>query len=344
LEHPALARKPLDADGASFAFDGSWDGGLRVTGRGSLQACPFAFAVREGKEGRLLELELPETDLERVLLPLEPIVPEAGRARVEGSVSARVTLGPDARREIVFDLDLQRVTGALPPGVHLDGGPFTFLARDRHGELRPRPCGEGTANWASLDEISPWVTNAILASEDIGFYRHHGVDPEAIREALIEDLAAGSIRRGGSTLTQQLAKNLFLDGEQTLSRKLREALFAVELDGSLGKRRVLELYVNVVEWGPGIYGIREASRHYLLKDPSRIHPLEAAFLAALLPSPRRFHRTWFLAGRVPRARLDAILDNMAHAGWLDAASRDAWKARPLELAPPPGDGETADFE
>ena len=159
-------------------------------------------------------------------------------------------------------------------------------------------------------------------------HAHAEVLDEAGAEGRLDGL------RGASTITQQLAKNLFLDGRRTLRRKLRELVYAVELERALGKRRILELYLNVVEFGPEIYGVRAAADRYFLKRPERLSAREAAFLAAILPSPRTSYERAYLGGRVPDRRIDAILDNMARLGSLRPEEVEAAKRAPLRFVPP----------
>src|SRR5437867_4093614 len=117
-------------------------------------------------------------------------------------------------------------------------------------------------NWVPLEFISPHLQRAVIVSEDASFYQHNGFDWEGLQEALTHDWEQGKLRRGGSTITQQLAKNLYLSSEKTLLRKAREALIAWEIERRLPKKRILELYLNVAEWGQGIFGAEAASRRF----------------------------------------------------------------------------------
>jgi monofunctional glycosyltransferase len=141
--------------------------------------------------------------------------------------------------------------------------------------------------WVSLARMSPNLQKAVLVSEDASFYQHHGFDWEGLQEAFNRNWEKGKLQRGGSTLTQQLAKNLYLSSEKNLLRKAHEALLAWELERRLSKKRILELYLNVVEWGHGVYGAEAAARHHFGKSAANLSPGEAALLAAMLPSPRQ---------------------------------------------------------
>lgn len=144
--------------------------------------------------------------------------------------------------------------------------------------------------WVPLARISPYLIKAVLIAEDDKFWTHDGFDFDAIQKALAEDLKARRFKRGGSTVSQQLAKNLYLSPSKNPLRKIREAILTWRLEHVLTKRRILELYLNVVEWGEGgIFGIEMASRRYFGKSASELGPEEAARLAAVLPNPRRYH-------------------------------------------------------
>ena len=142
--------------------------------------------------------------------------------------------------------------------------------------------------WVPLAHMSPHLQRAVLVAEDASFYRHQGFDWEGLKEAVTRNWEKGALRRGGSTITQQLAKNLYLSSEKSLLRKAHEALLARELERRLTKKRILELYLNVVEWGEGIYGAEAAARHHFGTSAGDLTPDEAALLAAMLPSPRRY--------------------------------------------------------
>ncbi|MFZ3012739.1 MAG: monofunctional biosynthetic peptidoglycan transglycosylase [Nitrospira sp.] len=157
--------------------------------------------------------------------------------------------------------------------------------------------------WMPLSRISPHLRHAVVAAEDASFFTHEGFDWEGIKEAAKYNLEAGELKRGGSTITQQLAKNLYLSSERSLFRKAREALITRSLEQHLTKKRILELYLNVAEWGQGVYGAEAAARHHFGKSADDLTVDEAAWLAAMLPSPRRYdplRKTTFLTRRHER--------------------------------------------
>jgi monofunctional biosynthetic peptidoglycan transglycosylase len=142
--------------------------------------------------------------------------------------------------------------------------------------------------WIPMSRISPYLQQAVVVTEDASFFMHEGFDWEGIKDAAVHNLEAGEFKRGGSTITQQLAKNLYLSAERSLLRKAREALITRSLEHHLSKRRILELYLNVAEWGNGVYGAEAAARHHFGKTANDLNVDEAALLAAILPSPRRY--------------------------------------------------------
>ena len=161
--------------------------------------------------------------------------------------------------------------------------PVTFLMVTRAIE------GEGLSyRWKSLDDISPRLVEAVIASEDARFCSHRGFDMEAIEKALKANEQGGRIR-GGSTISQQTAKNVFLWPGRDWIRKGLEAGYTVLIETLWGKRRIMEVYLNVAEWAPGVYGAEAAARHWFGKSAADLTPREAARLAAILPSPRRYN-------------------------------------------------------
>lgn len=142
--------------------------------------------------------------------------------------------------------------------------------------------------WVPLSRIAPALQRAVVAAEDASFFAHEGFDWEGIKDAALYNLEVGEFKRGGSTITQQLAKNLYLSSERSLLRKAREALITRSLEHHLTKERILELYLNVAEWGQGVFGAEAAARHHFGKSAKELTIDEAALLAAILPSPRRY--------------------------------------------------------
>ncbi len=164
--------------------------------------------------------------------------------------------------------------------------PSTALMQARLSE-QTRP-SKPRWTWVPLSRISPDLQRAVIVAEDASFYQHEGFDWKGIREAAARDLETGRLHKGGSTITQQLAKNLYLSSEKSLLRKANEALITRALEHHLTKKRILEIYLNVVEWGKGVYGAEAAARHHFHKSAHDLTSEESALLAAMLPAPRLY--------------------------------------------------------
>jgi len=144
--------------------------------------------------------------------------------------------------------------------------------------------------WANYERISIHLKRAIIIAEDAKFVDHEGFDWEGIQRAMERNQRRGKLVAGGSTITQQLAKNLFLSGERSLLRKGQEAILAAMLEAAMDKRRIFEIYLNVAEWGESVFGAEAAARHYFGVDAASLEPEQAARLAAMLPRPRYYDR------------------------------------------------------
>ena len=166
---------------------------------------------------------------------------------------------------------------------------MTLMVRDATGKQVPFVVGLRNPYWTSFSRIPIALQWAIIVAEDDTFYYHNGFNFAAMRDALWENIKRRKTVRGGSTITQQLAKNLYLSREKSLSRKLKEAVITSQLERHLSKNRIIELYVNVIEWGPGVYGVGAASWHYFHKFPADLNFFESVLLAAIIPSPTLYN-------------------------------------------------------
>ncbi len=167
----------------------------------------------------------------------------------------------------------------------------TKVMAARLDDLRAREPQAGLKHrWADYDRISSHLKRAVIAAEDAKFIDHEGFDWEGIQRALEKNQSRGKVVAGGSTISQQLAKNLLLSGERSYLRKGQEAVVTVMLEGVMSKRRILELYLNVAEWGEGVFGAEAAARHYFGVSAANLSPGQAARLAAMLPRPRFYDR------------------------------------------------------
>lgn len=171
---------------------------------------------------------------------------------------------------------------------------FIHTVYEQGNPVKTFSLGHSNPNFRPLDSISPYLQMAVLQAEDGAFYQHQGFLPDAIREALVQDLKEKRFARGGSTLTMQLVKNVFLNKNKTVARKLEEALITwiIETAHLTSKPRMFEVYLNLIEWGPRIYGATEASYYYFNKEPSRLTLNEAIFLASIIPKPKHFRNSF----------------------------------------------------
>lgn len=195
------------------------------------------------------------------------------------------------------------------PSLALTGPPMPGTTPRRLPLLEP-------TGWTHLDGLPDSLPRVIVAAEDSRFFEHAGFSWRGIRNALVYNLRNDELQRGGSTITQQLAKNLFLSRERTLSRKIQELWVAWRLESELSKRRILELYLNLVDWGPGIRGLGQAARHYFAVPPSDLSLEQTALLAAILPGPVLYgeliDRGYLPSSRVEK--IDHILSNLDYWG------------------------------
>lgn len=203
-------------------------------------------------------------------------------------------------------------------------------------------------HYVRLSQISPHIRNAIIISEDTGFYSHKGFDFHELKSSLEKNLKKMSFARGGSTITQQLAKNLFLTSDKTIIRKMKEFILTYRIESRYSKNVILEKYLNVIEFGKDIYGVKAASEYYFQKPPSMIGPLEAAFLAFLLPNPTKYSVSFKNKELTPfaRSRIQDILFKMNHYKKILPDEYTAARAQLQVMfkSIPEMDGESEDFE
>jgi monofunctional biosynthetic peptidoglycan transglycosylase len=175
------------------------------------------------------------------------------------------------------------------------------------------PDAELRHKWVPYNRISIHLKRALIAAEDAKFLDHEGFDWEAIQKAYEKNIKKGKVVAGGSTISQQLAKNLFLSGSRTPWRKAQEALITLMIENVMSKQRIFEIYLNIIEWGDGVFGAEAASRHYFKKSAAHLDAWEAAYLAAMVPNPRYYDRnrntaylqgkTNLILGRMPAAEV-----------------------------------------
>jgi len=169
-------------------------------------------------------------------------------------------------------------------------GPTAFMQHELERLRAKDPKASLRQQWVPYERISSHLKRAVITAEDARFTEHEGVDWDAVQKAYEENLRRGRAAKGGSTISQQLAKNLFLSSEKSYLRKAQELAITAMLEFAWDKKRILEVYLNVVEWGDGIFGAEAAARHYYGMSAGQIGPEQAARLAAFLPNPKRYGR------------------------------------------------------
>lgn len=183
--------------------------------------------------------------------------------------------------------------------------------------------------YTKLKDVSPYVAKAIILTEDSAFYTHHGFDFAEIQKSMEKNLATGKFARGGSTITQQLAKNMFLTADKTIQRKILEAIITLQIEKTLSKNEIIERYLNVVEFGPEIYGIKAAADFYFNKTPAKLDVIEAAWMAFLLPSPDKYSVSFYKRTLTPfaRKRLREIIQRLYQYSRINAGEYELAERR-----------------
>jgi hypothetical protein len=179
-------------------------------------------------------------------------------------------------------------------------GPFLYTAFEKGEPVRTLIVGPENPNFRPIEKISPFLKVSVLTSEDPGFFQHRGFLPDAFRESIITNIKEKKFARGGSTISMQLVKNVFLNRNKTIARKFEEILLVwlIENQGLCAKERMFEVYLNIIEWGPLIYGANEAARFYFNKDASKLNLAESIFLASIIPKPKWFRYSFNETGHL----------------------------------------------
>jgi len=300
--HRALAEEPVR--GLDFAWRANGvaelDGSLFRLDDGKVELGAIrleAFGAIENKKDYVRidgRANVPISDCQKMFDSLpRAFIPKLGGMTMAGAFSLRSGFSLDTRHpdDMKIDWDLKnhcRITKA-PPEIDVIrfSGPFRLNVYDEHGEKVEIVSGPGTPDWVPMHAISPFMEAAVTTTEDGGFRNHGGFDKAAIKNSIRDNLRAGRFLRGASTISMQLAKNLYLEREKNLSRKLQEAVLTTYLEQTLTKDEILELYFNVVEFGPMIYGIGPAAAHYFDTSASDLSLGQALFLTSILPAPKR---------------------------------------------------------
>jgi len=262
----------------------------------------LALGVQRLEFGRMLGaagLALPES------LGVVPGGSELGTAKIEVRVRGRLAepAALEVKQEIEFKPPRQ-----MPAAISRLRGDFVFRPDEGTGPKGPINVSPSSPDFIAFSEVPPLFVRTLLLAEDAGFYGHSGIDLRELPAALLTNLSRGGAARGASTITQQLAKNLFLSRDKEVGRKLQELAITFLLESALGKDRILEIYLNIIEWGPNLRGLRPAARHYFDCEPQALTPAQMAFLVAIIPGPIKYQRS--LARGTPGPGLRLLIDNL----------------------------------
>lgn len=351
VSHELLAREVVRDVGFEVDIDATLDPAARrltierlTIGRAEVELIARGELVHTAeRETRRyqVELEIPEVACQKVLdaIPRE-LIPGLVGFELDGKFSAKLALDADFAKldELTLEgkvgIDGCRVRKAprLASAERLNRG-FVHRVTMRDGRTRRLSLYPGSSSYTPLANISRYMTEAVLTTEDGGFRKHDGFNYTQLEVALRRNLQSGKVRLGASTITMQMVKNVLLSHERTLSRKLQELFLTWYVEQTLSKQRIMDLYLNVIEFGPGIYGVTNAARHYFGKHPSELTSLEAAYLALMLPSPVRRHAHYCNGALSQRfeEKLHYIHNLMRERGRISAAEHAAYAARPLEF-------------
>jgi 1A family penicillin-binding protein len=205
----------------------------------------------------------------------------------------------------------------------------TTYIYDLKGKLLTSIHGEANREVVSLDRISPDLKRAVLASEDSDFYYHHGINPKGVGRAVVTNWSAGGVREGGSTITMQLVKNLFLSHKRAVTRKIAEGVLAIRLEQILSKDQILEMYLNQVYWGHNNYGVQTAARSYFNKSAENLTLAESAMMAALIQAPEEYSP--FVNMNKAKEQQKIVLGRMKDLGWIAQQDYDNALKQPIKL-------------
>jgi hypothetical protein len=301
---PKLASDVVNADLIGWSVRANWTpeqkllrvpegrvelGQIKALLTGELQLDP-------GNPGAKLNLEIPLVSCQNLFDSVpSSLLPTLRGARLGGtfSLSAALDVQVVALKDMKFNWSIKndcRIS-AVPADITPERfrQPFQYQIIDAAGLPLVRESGPMSRDWVPFDQISPYLESAAIICEDSRFYSHHGIDEKAIELAFVANVQAGRFVRGASTISMQLAKNLYLGHEKTLSRKLQEAVLTLLLEQQLTKQQILELYFNVIEFGPDIWGIRAAADYYFGIEPKDLSLGQALYLASILPNPHDPH-------------------------------------------------------
>jgi hypothetical protein len=312
-----------DPTDVTIRFDGAWrraEGTIEIpevhaTVAGA--ALSGSIALRDLETDPIVDLALGVRDLDfaqllgtsGLALPESLGMASGGRDLGSATIDVRVRGRPadPASLSVSQKIDF-RPPRQMPPAIVRLRGDFIFSSRDGPGPHRPIDVSLASPDFIALRDVPPLFVRTLLLAEDTGFYGHRGIDLRELPTALFTNWLRGGAARGASTITQQLAKNLFLSRDKQLGRKLQELAITFLLESALGKDRILEIYLNIIEWGPDLRGLRSAARHYFGCEPGALTPAEMAFLVAIIPGPIKYQSSF--AHGTPGPGLRSLIDEL----------------------------------
>jgi hypothetical protein len=303
VNHPKIAKKDVVINNARFDYRfllGEKFIALDSTSTMQLNKMKFhPYAKYSTEEDTIYELKakIPKMKAQDFITSLpNGLFTNFEGMEAEGDFSYKLDFlyNKNKPRALVFDSSIKKDGFKIIKYGEADlaklNGSFTYRAVDNGRVQRPVLVGPGNPNFTPISEIAPYLRKAVLTSEDPSFFSHRGFITEAFRQSIIQNIKTKKFSRGASTISMQLVKNVFLTREKTLSRKLEEILLVYILENNhiAGKERMLEVYFNIIEWGPDVYGIGEAARYYFDKHPSQLTLDECVYLASIIPRPKAF--------------------------------------------------------
>ena len=304
VNHWRLAKVPIrDIDFSSKGLlawnksDGYFEFPLMTIGQGD--AIFDAQGRFDYKENKKVKITLTGRDVPiQAVLDAIPkdFVPKLYGAKVAGTLDLDFLFSVDMTNPNSLKLEPNVIVNDYflvksPPGADIKAlkNPFKHTALKNGNVAKEFIVGPSNPDFVPYDRLGYWTIRGVLTCEDGRFFKHNGFQLRHIKASLIRNIKDKRFVRGGSTISMQLAKNLFLTGQKNLSRKFQEMLLTYAIEQELDKNRMLEIYMNIIEWGPKLYGIRPAAIHYFGKSPADLAPIEAAFLGSIIANPVRYH-------------------------------------------------------
>lgn len=317
----------------------SLDDGRLLLGTEGLEV-PFEASAGLAPEPHFaLDVRFGPARLSQLVEALPPQLRPGEAAPVtDGPLRAEIRAQGPLRHPEAWSVDVKLDTAALKQSARALPfplrEPFPYTPQDQADTSRTFTVGPRNPSFVPIDALPALLPVVVTTSEDASFFAHNGFDFDELRDSFAS-VTAGTRFRGGSTLSQQLVKNLFLTRERTLSRKVREALITLEVEAALPKARILEIYLNIIEWGPGVYGIGEAARYYFGVDARALTLKQMVFLTTVIPSPVKWGPYFKRHGPSDRwnARMADLLDKLQQREAITAEEKAQALAEPLRFAP-----------